>query len=385
MGKLFIFKKESLSQYCNKFTNLILKRFFMHYLEKYGISDRFLAFANQYPDLLLARIVAQYRGIYRIACEEEEIFAEISGKFSFEASELTDYPAVGDYVMVQNDKDAERAIIHHVLPRKSIFQRSAVGISNQSQLVATNIDIVFLCMSLNNNFNLNRLERYISIAWNSGATPIILLTKSDLAGNKLQEMIQQVESIALYTDIITISIYDDDIELKFAPFIKKGITAAFIGSSGVGKSTVINKLLGNTAIATQEVGFDDKGKHTTTGREIFLLESGGVLIDTAGMREIGVDSADMSSSFADIEELAKNCKFKDCTHNLEPNCAIKKAIEEGIISPRRFGNYLKILHESSYEGLSSKQREEAKLNRMFSEFGGMKNSRNVIREKQKKK
>ncbi len=357
----------------------------MHYLEKYGISERFIALASQFPNLELARIVAQYKGIYRIASEQGETLAEISGKFSFEASKLTDYPAVGDYVMVQNDNDAERAIIHHVLPRKSTFQRSAVGVSNQFQIVATNIDIVFLCMSLNNNFNLNRLERYISIAWDSGASPVVILTKSDLAGDKLHELIQQVESITLYTDIITLSMYDDDIKSKFAPFIKHGITAAFIGSSGVGKSTLINKLLGNDTIATQEISFDDKGKHTTTGREIFLLESGGVLIDTAGMREIGVDNADLSSSFSDIEELAEKCKFKDCTHNSEPNCAVRKAIVDGVISQRRFDNYLKILHENSYEGLSAKEREEAKLNRMFSEVGGMKNSRNAIREKQKKR
>ncbi len=357
----------------------------MHYLEKYGINERFLALASQFPNLELARIVAQYKGVYRVACEQGEMLAEISGKFSFEANKLNDYPAVGDYIMVQNDKDTERAIIHHILPRKSIFQRSAVGVSNQSQIVATNIDIVFLCMSLNNNFNLNRLERYISIAWDSGATPIIVLTKSDLAGDNLQELIRQVESIALYTDIITLSMYDNDIQSKFAPFIKKGITAAFIGSSGVGKSTLINNLLGNNTINTQEVSFNDKGKHTTTGREIFLLESGGVLIDTAGMREIGIDSADLSSSFADIEEIAESCKFKDCTHNSEPHCAVRKAIENGTISQRRFDNYLKILHENSYDGLSSKEREEAKLNRMFSEVGGMKNSRNAIREKQKKR
>ncbi len=356
----------------------------MHYLEKYGISEKFLTLASEFSNFELARVVAQYKGIYRVACEEGEMLAEISGKFSFDANELTDYPAVGDYVMLQKDKDTERAIIHHVLPRKSIFQRSAVGISNQSQIVATNIDIVFLCMSLNNNFNLNRLERYISIAWDSGAKPIILLTKADLAGDKLQELIQEVENIALYTDIITLSIYDDDIQSKFTPYIKQGVTAAFIGSSGVGKSSLINKLLGNDTIATQEVSFDDKGKHTTTGREIFLLESGGVLIDTAGMREIGVDSADLSSSFADIEAIAENCKFKDCTHNSEPNCAVRKAIDDGTISQRRFDNYLKILHENSYEGLSAKEREEVKLNRMFSEFGGMKNSRNATRKKQNK-
>ncbi len=354
----------------------------MHYLSKYGVSERFIALAALYPEYQLARIITQYKGAYKIACEVGELLAEVSGKYFFD---LEEFPSVGDYVMVSYHDDATRAIIHRVLDRKTVFKRSAVGLSHQSQVIASNIDIVFITMSLNNNFNLSRLERYLSIAWDSGAKPIILLTKSDLAGDKLAELIYQVEGVALYTDIITTSIYDEDVESKFTPFITEGITAAFIGSSGVGKSTIINRLIGSDDIFTQEIGKGDKGRHSTTGREVFILPSGGVLIDTPGMREIGVESADLSTSFADIEDLATGCRFGNCTHSSEPGCAIQDAIAEGKLELRRFNNYLKIRNEVSYEGLSAKEIESQKLNRMFAEVGGMKSSRKSIRNINKQK
>ncbi len=354
-------------------------------LSRYGVSNMFFALAGQYPEYQLARVITQYKGAYKVVSEQGETLAEVSGRFNYEANDPTNYPAVGDYVMISYESGATRAIIHHILTRKTIFQRTAVGVSEQSQIIATNIDVVFLCMSLNNNFNLSRLERYLAIAWDSGAKPIILLTKSDLAGNELDIMIKQVESVALYTDIITISVYDEDVEEKFAQFITEGVTAAFIGSSGVGKSTIINRLIGTDSIITQEVGAGDKGRHTTTGREIFTLPTGGVVIDTAGMREIGVDSADLSRSFADIEELASECRFADCSHTSEPGCAVQRAIRDGDLDARRFDNYLKIKTESSYEGLSAKEIEAQKLNRMFAEVGGMKSSRKAIRETAKRK
>ncbi len=353
-----------------------------HYLTQYGVSERFLALATQYPDYSLARVLTQHKGAYKVASEYGEILAEVSGKYIFKEDE---FPAVGDYVMLSYQEGDSRAIIHQVLHRKSTFKRTAVGVSHQSQIIATNIDVVFLCMSLNNNFNLSRLERYISLAWDSGAKPVILLTKSDLAGDKLQELMLQVEGVALYTDIITTSIYDEELVDKFKPFLGEGITAAFIGSSGVGKSTIINRLLGNDLIETKEIGKGDKGRHTTTGREIFSLTTGGVLIDTAGMREIGVDSADLSKSFSDIEELASQCRFSNCSHGSEPGCAVQDAIQSGLLDTRRFNNYLKIKDESSYEGLNAKEIETQKLNRMFAQVGGMKNSRKAIRESQKTK
>lgn len=255
----------------------------MKQLQKYGATERFYTESKLYPDYQLARVIAQYRGKYKVITDQQEFFAEISGKFRYTTEELVQFPTVGDFVMVTVEK--EFASIHQVLTRKSLFLRKAVGVSNQSQTVAANIDTVFLCMSLNKNFNLNRMERYLSIAWDSGATPVIVLTKSDLCED-LSERISQIESISCFSDIIVTSMFEDDISAKFLSYFSKNQTCAFIGSSGVGKSTLINRLLGVNTIATQEIAKGDKGRHTTTGREMFLCPLGGVVIDTPGMEHL---------------------------------------------------------------------------------------------------
>lgn len=342
----------------------------MNQLERYGVSERFLAEATLYPGYKLARVIAQYRGEYKIETDQAELPAEISGKLRYDAQELAWYPTVGDYVMAS--VEGERALIHQVLTRKSLFVRKAVGLSGQAQPVASNVDIAFLCMSLNQNFNLNRLERYLAIAWDSGATPVIVLTKTDLCENPAQA-IAQVETIRGFSDVIALSMFDGDVCEKFLPYFKGNQTCAFIGSSGVGKSTLINRLLGSAVIATQETGRGDKGRHTTTGREMFPCPLGGVVIDTPGMREMGAESADLSRTFSEIEELAKMCKFRDCTHTSEPGCAVLAAIACGELDERRLASYHKLAHETSYDGLSSKEIEAKKRERMFKEVGGMKN------------
>lgn len=344
----------------------------MNNLIKYGVNERFTNEATLYPEYKLARVISQYKGMYKIAIEEKECFAEISGKFRYEVSQLSEYPAVGDFVMISTEKDSDgNALIHKVLTRKSSFERTAVGMKNQTQVIATNIDIVFICMSLNNNYNLSRLERYISIAWDSGATPVIILTKADLCDD-IGEILAEINTVAIGIDIIITSAFDNETIDKVRGYLNKGITTTFIGSSGVGKSTLINKLFGNDDIATSSIGKSDKGRHTTTGREMLVLPDGGIVIDTPGMREIGVESADLNKSFSDIEELALQCKFSDCTHTNEPGCAVLKALETGELDERRLSNYIKIKKEAKYEGLSSRQIETEKLNSMFSEFGGMK-------------
>lgn len=355
----------------------------MDHLEKYGITDRFKNEATIYPRFSLARIVAQHRGLYRIITESGELQAEISGKFRFETKELAKFPTVGDFVMVSAE-DAGGAIIHHVLTRKSIFLRTAVGISGQAQPVAANIDVVFICMSLNNNFNLSRLERYLSVAWDSGATPVILLTKSDLCQG-LDRALLEVEKVSSFTDIIPLSMFDDDIVAKLDRYLKRGTTAAFIGSSGVGKSTLINKLLGEQVLYTSEVGKADKGRHTTTGREMFLSPLGVVLIDTPGMRELGAESVDLSKSFEDIETLAGQCKFNNCTHTKEPGCAVLQALGDGHLDQRRLDSYRKLKIETGYDGLNAKEIENKKLERMFKDVGGMKNVRKFVKENRKPK
>ena len=297
----------------------------------------------------------------------------------FDTEELVQYPAVSDYVMISKQDDNSEVIIHHILTRKSLFVRKAVGVSGQTQPVAANIDTVFLCMSLNQNFSLNRMERYLSIAWDSGATPVIVLTKADLC-NDVSDAIREVEQISLFSDVIAISMFDTDIAKKFEPYFSKNQTCALSGSSGVGKSTMINRLLGEEVLETKEIGKADKGRHTTTGREMFPCPLGGVVIDTPGMREMGAESVDLSRTFHEIEELASQCKFRDCSHTNEPGCAVLAALEDGRIDQRRLDSYFKLQHEAGYDGLSSKEIEVKKLERMFKEVGGMKNARKFAKK-----
>lgn len=354
----------------------------MNQLENYGVYQRFINEAALYPQYALARVIAQHKGMYRIITAEGERFAEISGKFSYEVETLSQYPAVGDFVMVSIGNANSPSIIHTVLTRKSVFQRSALGLTNQAQVIAANIDIVFICMSLNQNYNLSRLERYLSIAWDSGAKPVILLTKGDLCEN-IPEILAEIETVALCCDVIVTSSFDASTLQSLHPFLKKGVTASLIGSSGVGKSTLINLLAGKQLLATSEIDQYDKGRHTTTGREMLLLPNGAIVIDTPGMRELGIAHADVEKTFSDIEELAKLCKFKDCSHTNEPNCAVQKAILSGDLDERRLQNYFKLKREATYEGLSSKEIEEKKLNEMFREIGGMKKAQHHIKSLKK--
>lgn len=355
----------------------------MNLLMKYGLSDRFENEASLYPELSLARITAQYRGLYKIVTASGERQAELSGKLRHETKELAKFPTVGDFVMISPNADGN-ALIHHVLTRKSIFLRTAVGVSDQAQPVAANIDTVFLCMSLNHNFKLSRLERYLSVAWDSGATPVIILTKADLCVD-LSQAVSQVERVSSFSDVITTSVYESDAVKKLGLYLKPGTTAAFIGSSGVGKSTLINKLMGTEVLATGEIGKADKGRHTTTGRELFPLPCGGAVIDTPGMRELGAESVDLSKSFDDIETLAAGCKFANCTHTNEPGCEVRQALSDGVIDQRRLNSYFKLKQEAGYDGLNSKQIEVKKLERMFQEVGGMKNARKFAKEKRRQK
>ncbi|KNZ42728.1 ribosome biogenesis GTPase RsgA [Acetobacterium bakii] len=356
----------------------------MKKLEAYGFTQNFKTEASRYSAFIPGRIISQSRDLYKVVTDQGEFFATLSGKFRHEANHLEEFPAVGDFVMLdRSNNENGNGIIHHVLTRKSSFERTAVGFKNEVQIVAANIDIVFICMSLNNDYNLSRLERYLSVAWNSGAVPVVVLTKADLCKNVPQKQ-AEIGSIALGADIVTTSSQDAASIDMLLPFIRENSTAAFIGSSGVGKSTLINCLAGKEILVTREIRQDDKGRHASTRRELILLPKGGVLIDTPGMRELGVDSVDLRQSFSDIDTLATQCRFKDCAHKKEPGCAVRSAVADGSLDPRRFENYIKLKKEARYEGLNSRQIEAEKTSEMFKDFGGVKNVRKIMKEKNKR-
>lgn len=354
-------------------------------LNNMALTQRVKQEASMYEDLFLARVAIQHKDKYKIVTEEGEALAEVSGKFKHEAVGTEDFPAVGDWVMVDRLNDLNgNAIIHHVLRRKSVFERKVAGNRKDIQVVAANIDIIFICMALNNDFNIRRLERYISVAWDSMATPVIILTKSDLCDNVLEKQLE-VESIAIGIDVIVTSSINCGGFDMIKNYIGNDKTVAFIGSSGIGKSTIINNLMGEEVLLTNGLKNDDKGRHTTTHRELLVLPNGGVVIDTPGMRELQLVTGDTNKSFSDIDEITKKCRFSNCKHESEPGCAVKKAIEDGRLDNARLESYKKIQKELKYSQMNSKSLEKEKFNTMFSSVGGMKNARKFVKEKNKKR
>lgn len=311
-------------------------------------SNHFDAFSQK--EYIIGRVALEHKRIYRVYTEYGDLLAEISGKMNYLASSREDYPAVGDWVIIQARLAEGRATIHGILPRKSKFSRKIAGDTTEEQIIATNIDTVFLVNALNKDFNLRRIERYLTMAWESGANPVIILSKADLCDD-VEEKVAQVEAVAFGVPIHSISVTENLGLEEIIRYLQPGKTVALLGSSGVGKSTIINYLTGKEILKVQEIREDDdKGRHTTTHRELILLPDGGCMIDTPGMRELQLweSNEGISDTFKEIEELANKCYFSDCQHQNEPNCAVKAAIADGTLDYGRYQSYIKLQKELAY-------------------------------------
>jgi ribosome biogenesis GTPase / thiamine phosphate phosphatase len=335
-------------------------------LQQLGWSEFFAGSFNQYAqnqdtktEYPIGRVAIEHRGTYVLYTESGEQRAEVSGKFRHQATQLQAFPTVGDWVVIQSGKTHSPATIHHVLPRKSQFLRKAVGGKTEAQLVAANVDTVFLVSGLDGDFNLRRLERYLLLTWNSGANPVIILNKADQCPD-VDDCVLQVESLAPGVPIAVLSALHQEGLDQLVPYLQPGQTIALLGSSGVGKSTITNQLLGENRQAVRSVrSADSRGRHTTTQRSLLCLPNGSLLIDTPGMRELQVWAGEESlqTTFTDIEMLAEQCRFRDCQHEGEPGCAVQEAIDRGVLDPSRLFNYRKLNQELAY--LARKQDDRA--------------------------
>jgi ribosome biogenesis GTPase / thiamine phosphate phosphatase len=334
-------------------------------LDAYGwdpvFAERFAPFAEQ--GLLPARVVVQYQQIYRVVAEEGELLAMVAGRLRHRAGGRVDYPAVGDWVAIRLDPDSDRATVHGVLERKSRFVRKVAGSVVAEQVVAANVDVVLLVTSLDADFNPRRLERYLVLAHESGARPAIVLSKTDLSDDP-EAQVEIARSVAgPDVPIHTVSAPRDEGYETLRGYLEPGRTVALLGSSGVGKSTIVNRLAGEELQPTREVRTTDgRGRHTTTHRQLILLSDGGLLMDTPGMRELQLWDVNegVEETFSDIEELGTACRFPDCEHDREPGCAVLAAVDEGRLSIERLESYHKLRRE--LRALAARQ---DRLNRLF--------------------
>jgi ribosome biogenesis GTPase len=294
-----------------------------------------------------ARIVGEQKNSYQLWGEAGERFGEVSGRMLHAAVERGDLPVVGDWVVARPRPGGDRATIHRILARRTKFSRQVAGKRTAEQILAANIDCAFIVTSLNRDLNLRRIERYLTLTWQSGARPVVLLSKSDLCPDPAR-FIAEVESVAPGIPIHAISAVTGEGLDIILNYLTKGRTGVLLGSSGVGKTTLINRLMGGTLLPVAPIReSDDRGRHTTTSRQLVLLPDAGMIIDTPGLRELQLwqSEAGLDRSFEDIRSLAARCRYNDCRHQTEPGCAVLKALDEGALPTKRLESYRKLQKE----------------------------------------
>ncbi len=327
----------------------------------------------------LARVVAVDRGRYIVRDERGEVPAELTGKFLYAATSSVDIPCVGDWVCAQYHDAESHASIHEVVPRRSFLRRKSPGKNVDYQMMAANIDVAFIVQSCHFDFNVRRLERYLVMVNEGRIEPVILLTKTDLvSAADLKHLLEQIRAAGITARIVTLSNVTGEGVAEVEHFMLPGKTYCLLGSSGVGKTTLINQLLGSHALETGAVSGTGEGRHTTTRRHLVVLDNGALLIDMPGMRELGILGAGdgLDDSFADVRELARHCRFADCRHTNEPGCAIRRAIENGELNAEHYQSYLKIKAEGEFNEMSylDKRKKDKAFGKMV---------RSIMKDKEK--
>jgi ribosome biogenesis GTPase / thiamine phosphate phosphatase len=353
----------------------------IEHIQSYGWStywDSILA--EQNPDIQQmtpARVIAQFSHSYKLMTESGEHSAGVSGKFEFNAVKRGDYPAVGDWVMVEMLPSENRSVIHAVLPRRTSMVRKVAGNVIEDQIIGANMDYLFIVNALNQDFNIRKIERFLIAAWESGAKPVVLLTKADLC-EQPEKLASEVEYVAPGVPVHFISALLNQGKELLQPYLQPGNTIAIMGSSGVGKSTLLNWLADVDLQKIQGIRENDaRGRHTTTHRELFLISNGALIMDTPGIRELQLWEAQdgWQHAFADIEQLAESCRYRDCRHDADPGCAVIEAVNTGALDPKRLVNYKKTARELAH----MTRKENASNQKISKKATGSKSARSHVR------
>lgn len=318
-------------------------------LEEWGWDARWEEAFRAAPGrgLHLARVISEHRGAYDVVCPDGERVARLPGAMRHKAVSPADLPAVGDWLAIETAPRERAAVVRRVLPRRTKLSRRAAGENDVEQVIAANLDVVFIVTALNQDFNARRLERFLSVCRESGAESVLLLNKLDLCADA-GPYLDETRAVAGGAPVVCASAKTGDRLDEIAPWLKPGRTVGFVGSSGVGKSTLVNRLLGADVLRTREIrAHDDRGRHTTTRRELFRLPGGAILLDTPGMREMQSWAAERGTAetFEEIDALAALCRFKDCGHGTEPGCAVKTGLDSGAVTPQRLESWRKLRKE----------------------------------------